>query len=239
MRSDVSGRGRKVIAVFSLAALVSNYVPGAQVPDAAGYFMDARQVTVNDTVAAQGLVVLSKSRVKTAPQGFAAISLGKSGQVVITHSASFFLTYSKSGVGGKLDSGSVLVSAPAGVTVSVETAHGTVTTGGPGGANVVVVVSAGQTRVVALDAEAEVVTKSGAKKLAVGEAVNLDEKGPQFRCNRPPLRNAQSGRMSRGELLAVLSGGLATLGVVIGTLVSKDSPRAVSSSPGQVSPVRF
>lgn len=245
MRISAVEEGRRVIKAISLAVLVINHAVGAQSPGAmgyltAGYLLDARQTTVNDAVAAKGLVVLSRSRVRTSPQGFAAISLGKNGQLALAHSANFLLNYSPSRVGGRLDSGGALVSVPAGVTVNLDTAHAAITADGKKGANIVVVVSEGQTRVIALDTEAKVFTKVGVRTLTAGEAVNIDEQGPQFRCSRLPVSNVQSGKMTKGQLIALLAGGLATLGVIISTTTSSGSGTPpIANSPGPVSPVRF
>jgi hypothetical protein len=195
-------------------------VVGKDVSEPKGQLAVARQATVNGAAAAKGLVVLSNSRLKTAPEGVAAVELGKAGRLAVGRSADFLLTYSAASVGGRLEAGRVAVTAPAGVTVSISTPHGSIVSDGQRGTDLVAEVVNGQTRVAALNNSDASLTSGGTAKKLSGGAAEMTTKGVVVKAApKPTTAQPNPPGLSAAELIALISStvlvGLTIINVVL------------------------
>jgi hypothetical protein len=142
--------------------------PGSK---AAGELASATQATINGSPAISGATVFSNNRIRTVQQGVAIINLGKLGRVELGAETDLTLRFSAGQLGGELHSGRAVVSAPAGVLVSISVSEGLITTDGEQAATLTVEVGPKRARVVAHRGEARVV--SGGKAERVGEREEL------------------------------------------------------------------
>jgi hypothetical protein len=101
---------------------------GAQT--ATGLLTFARQVTINGTEAAAGQTIFSGSRVQVGPGGTAVLSLGALGRIELGGGAEFTLRIAANTVGGDLMIGCLSLSAPARVSVLVNSNQGAITADG-------------------------------------------------------------------------------------------------------------
>src|SRR5262245_28372757 len=97
---------------------------------AMGEIAAANQTTINGLSVISGMTVFSNNRIKTGGQGAAIVNLGKIGRIEFGPQTDMTLSFSQASIGGELHSNSVVVSAPAGVAISIKTPEGMVTTDG-------------------------------------------------------------------------------------------------------------
>jgi len=125
------------ITTFVLLTAVSNFGnPGILAASAAGGYMADNQVigqlitsgsvTINDKKAINGTSVYNNSRlnVACASGNRAVVSLGKLGRVEMTPGTQMVLKFSDGLISGELATGKIVVSAPVGVKVAINTPEG-------------------------------------------------------------------------------------------------------------------
>jgi hypothetical protein len=131
---------------------------------AMGEIAAANQTTINGLSVISGMTVFSNNRIRTAGQGAAIVNLGKIGRIEFGPQTDMTLSFSQASIGGELHSNSVVVSAPAGVAISIKTPEGMVTTDGKKPAVLTVYAGNKSARVVTHISEATV-TSSGSEGL--------------------------------------------------------------------------
>jgi len=127
---------------------------------AMGEIAAANQTTINGLSVISGMTVFSNNRIKTGGQGAAIVNLGKIGRIEFGPQTDMTLSFSQAKIGGELHSNSVVVSAPAGVEISIKTPEGMVTTDGKKPAVLTVYAGNKSARVMTHISEA-IVTSSG------------------------------------------------------------------------------
>lgn len=209
-----------IYAIAQLCTLLPATVSAKDTPAASGYLTIARQATVNNAAAAKGLVVLSNSRIKTAPEGVAAINLGNAGQLAVGRSGDFLLQYSTSNISGRLASGRVAITAPSGTSININTDQATIFSSSPNGTDVVIETEKGETRIVPINGGEVSVSSGGSiKKIAVGEAAEINSKGIQLKSSPKPIPAPAAGGTLSPEAIVILIASLGTLGLSISAVV--------------------
>jgi hypothetical protein len=197
---------------FALAGipLLSPSPALAQTPaKATGELALARQATVNGQPAVVGLTVFSRSRVKTAKQGAAAVNLGRQGRFELGSETELALHLTSGSVGGELATGRLLANLPAGVKLSVNTPKSLVITDG-NQATTLMIEAAGENVLVVAHRGAAIVASGGkSERVVAGEEVAVNT-----------ARSAYSDGWRHRRLLAA---GVAGSGVVAGLLTAPTS----------------
>jgi hypothetical protein len=129
-----------------------------------GEIAAANQATINGLSVISGMTVFSNNRIRTAGQGAAIVNLGKIGRIEFGPQTDMTLSFSPTSIGGELHSNSVVVSAPAGVAISIKTPEGMVTTDGKKPAVLTVYAGNKNARVMTHISEA-IVTSGGSEGL--------------------------------------------------------------------------
>lgn len=194
-------------------------------------------VTINGNAAAPGDTVMNDTVLRTDCNATAAVNLGKQGRIELGPGSEMVLSLSTGTVGGNLRSGSVTLSVPASVAVSVATSDGMVTSSGNEVAVVTIDLGLGNTRVIAKRSDARITSGSKVEYVAAGQeaAVGVQNPGQGTRCTR--LSAAGSGSSSGGVPAALSAGALTALilagvgGAVAGIVAATQSD---SVSPGQI-----
>jgi hypothetical protein len=127
---------------------------------AMGEIASASQTTINGSSVISGMTVFSNNRIKTAGQGAAIVNLGRTGRIEFGPETDMTLSFSRTGIGGELHSNQVVVSAPAGVAISIKTAKGMVTTDGQKPAVLTIYADSKRARVITHISEAIVTSSS-------------------------------------------------------------------------------
>ncbi len=133
---------------------------------ARGEIVSASQTTINGFSAVSGMSVFGGNRIKTGSQGAAVVNLGKLGRIECGAETDITLRLSEAGIGGDLRNNRLVVSAPAGVPVTINTPQGVVTTDGRRPAVLTIYASSERTRVIAHVGAATIVSsgKDGGPK---------------------------------------------------------------------------
>jgi hypothetical protein len=158
-----------VVLMMSINGMVR-----AQAPlKAMGEIAAANQTTINGFSVISGMTVFSNNRIRTAKQGAAIVNLGKIGRIQFGPQTDMTLSFSQTSIGGELHSNSVVVSAPAGVAISIKTLEGTVTTDGKEPAVLTVYADSKSARVITHISEA-IMTSGGNERnhVAAGEELS-------------------------------------------------------------------
>jgi hypothetical protein len=137
--------------------------------EAVGELASANQAAINDSPAISGATIFNNNRVNTAQRGTAIINLGKLGRVELGAGTELILRLSAGQLGGELRSGRVVMSARAGVVVSITTSNGLIATDGRQAATLAVEIDPKQARVIAHRGEARVVSGGRAERVGEGE----------------------------------------------------------------------
>jgi hypothetical protein len=127
---------------------------------AMGEIASASQTTVNGVSAISGMTVFNSNRIRTAGQGAAIINLGKTGRIEFGPETDMTLNFTRTSIGGELHSSNVVISAPAGVAISIKTAKGMVTTDGQKPAVLTVYSDSRRARIIAHIGEAMVTSSN-------------------------------------------------------------------------------
>jgi hypothetical protein len=127
---------------------------------ATGEIASASQTTINGSSVISGMTVFSNNRIRTAGQGAAIVNLGRTGRIEFGPEADMTLSFSRTSIGGELHSNNVVVSAPAGVAISIKTAKGMVTTDGKKPAVLTIYANSKRSRIITHIGEAIVTSSS-------------------------------------------------------------------------------
>jgi hypothetical protein len=175
----------------------------AQAPSkAVGELASAALVKINGYSAVSGTTIFSGNRVGTAQEGRAIINLGKLGRVELGAETDLTLRFSTGQLSGELHSGRTLVSAPAGVVISISTAKGLVTTDGRQAAALTVKVDSRRAQVISHRGEARVGSGSKVGRVEEGEEIAIELSLDSWKRRRPLLEGSRgvSGGASADRL---------------------------------------
>jgi hypothetical protein len=232
----MSGKTRavsKLVAVIMILAVGSFYPLGSvsTLAQTAGKGMGDLSikgiVTVNGTAAISGATVFTESKIKTARNSAASISLGKLGRVHLGPDSEMTLRFSENEIGGNLIAGRTIVKANAGVAISVVTAEGVASSDGKQASAMTVDVACGNTRVAATRNNAKVTSGAKVENVAAGNEVAVGQ-AQAPRCAR--LSTAGLGmEMTTGGIaaLAVAGVGGATAGIIAATQADEVTPTSI------------
>ncbi|MEP7340586.1 MAG: hypothetical protein ABI977_22840 [Acidobacteriota bacterium] len=188
----------------------------------AGELASASQVTINGKSAAGGQTLFSNSRIKTAKQGRATINLGKLGRLELGPETDLTLKFSPGTVDGELVGGRVMLSSSSGVSVSVKTAKGLVTSAGKTATVMTIEMLNDQDRVAAHLGEVNVASAGKNDRILAGEEIAL-------------VKQQQNTSWQHRKLPLTTAGLLGTGGVVAATTIGQAGqaiiPAAVTSQP--------
>lgn len=171
-----------VMAVL-LSVLAGSCLPGAATAEAqtpgrvSGELMAARGATINGLGAVSGQTVFNNNRVRTGNGGQAVISLGPRGRMEIGPEADLTVKLLPSGIGGEIRSGSIKLSAPTGVPISIVTPKGLVTAGGLQGSILQVEIVRETTRITSMLGESQIVSGPRIERLPAGEELAITQTG--------------------------------------------------------------
>jgi hypothetical protein len=226
---------RKVLTVALILAVGSFYslIPTSAIAQsasktlgAAGELSVSGSVTINGTQAITGATIFSESRVKTARNSTASVSLGRLGRVQLGPESEMTLHFTGSAIGGNLAAGRTVVNAPAGVSITVATTEGVATSDGKLASALTVDVTCGNTRVAATRNSAKVTTGSKVENVAAGTEVAVGQ-AQAPRCTR--LSTAGRGmELSAGGIAALIIAGVG--GAVAGIVAASQSDEVTPSS---------
>jgi hypothetical protein len=165
--------------VMSMTGMVraqsSLKVTGKATGKATGEIASASQTTINGYSAISGMTVFSNNRIRTAGHGAAIINLGRIGRIELGRETDMTLSFSRAGIGGELHSNNVVVSAPAGVAISIKTAKGMVTTDGKKPAVLTIYADSKRARVMAHIGEAIVTSSSNEGRIKTDRVAEGEE----------------------------------------------------------------
>ncbi len=235
---------RKVLAVVLMLTVGCFYSLAptpikAQVEaEVTGELSVSGQVTLNGTRAVSGATVFNDSRVKTGRNATAMINLGRLGRIELGANSEMVLRFAEGSIGGNLVSGRAVVSAPAGVGISVATAEGVTVTDGKQASAVTVDVSCGNTRVASSRGDAKVSSGNKVEYVAAGQevAVGQQQPGQGSRCTRLTAGGVAgagaggvgAGGLSAGAIAAMVIAGVG--GAVAGVVAASQSDNVTPSA---------
>ncbi|MEK7830813.1 MAG: hypothetical protein AAB401_06995, partial [Acidobacteriota bacterium] len=99
-----------MVAVSCFYSLVTTSVFAQTAAKAAGELSITGSVTINGTSAISGATVFSDSKIKTARNGMATVSLGKLGRVQLGPESEMTISFADGKIGGNLAAGRAVVS---------------------------------------------------------------------------------------------------------------------------------
>jgi hypothetical protein len=175
------------------------------------------EVTLNEIRAVAGDTVMNESVVRTECNGAAAINLGRLGRIELGAGSEMIMNLSERVIGGSLRSGSLVISSPAGVTVSIQTPEGLITTPGRDVSVFTVDLTSGRTRVSSQRSDVKVTFGDRVEFISAGQetAVGTQNPGQGTRCQRLGAV-AAAGGISGGASVAGLSGPALALLIIAG-----------------------
>jgi hypothetical protein len=167
----------KVICFIAFLTLMACAAWAQSAPKAKGEVVSARQTKINGFSAISGMTVFSNNRIMTGKHGAAVINLGRLGRIELGAETDMTLRLSEASIGGELRSNQVVVSAPAGIAVAVNTAKSMVTTDGRHPAVLTIYVDGERARVVAHLGAASVVPTGEEGRMAGGKVTSQSPRG--------------------------------------------------------------
>jgi hypothetical protein len=215
-----------MLTVSSFTLLVNTSALAQTAAKAAGELSVTGNVAINGTSAITGATVFSESKIKTANNGMATVNLGKLGRIQLGPDSEMTLRFAEGTIGGNLTAGRAVVSAPAGVAVSVVTAEGVAAADGKNASTLTVDVTCGNTRVASTRSDAKVTAGSKVEYVAAGSEVSVGTQTAP-RCARLSTAN-QSQSLSAGALAALIIAGVG--GAVAGIVAASQSDNVTPSS---------
>ena len=203
-------------------------------PKVSGELLASGNVTLNGTTAVPGVTVFGGSRVKTARDGSAIINLGKYGRIELGPDSELTLRLSEAMIGGTLISGQASVNAPAGVGISVSTAHGVAVSDGKEPSGIKVDLTRGQTRVTSTRGGARISGGSRVESLSPGQEISFGA-SPAVQAPAPVGSNvgaggaaAFGGLSTKALTILIVAGVAGALGGVTLAAMGDEEDRAVS-----------
>jgi hypothetical protein len=246
MMSRQSTALRKVVAVVLMLTVGCFYslapasIKAQATAEVTGELSASGQVTLNGVMAISGATVFNDSRVKTGRNATAMINLGKLGRIELGANSEMVLRFAEGVIGGNLLSGRAVVSAPAGVGISVVTAEGVTEVDGKQASAVTVDVSCGNTRVASSRGDAKVTSGNRVEYVAAGQevAVGPQQPGQGSRCTRLTAAGVAgaggvgaggvgAGGLSAGAIAAMVIAGVG--GAVAGVVAASQSDNVTAS----------
>jgi hypothetical protein len=173
-----------VVCLLAFGFLLTGKVGAQSAAKVAGELASANRATINGSSAISGMTVFSHNRIRAAERGAAVVNLGKLGRLELGAETDLTLRFSAGNLGGELHSGRAVVSAPAGVMVSVATAKGLVATDGLQAAVLTIEVYSARARVVTHRGKARVVSGGEIERVEEGEEIALEPRGAGWRHRR-------------------------------------------------------
>jgi hypothetical protein len=167
----------KVIGFIAFLTLTAAPAWAQSSSKAKGEVVSASQTKINGFSAISGMTVFSNNRVMTGKHGAAVINLGRLGRIELGAETDMTLRLSEASIGGELRSNRVVVSAPAGIVVAVNTAKSMVTTDGRHPAVLTIYADGEKARVVAHVGAASVVPTGEGGRLAGGKVTSQSPRG--------------------------------------------------------------
>lgn len=146
---------------------------------ASGQLSLARQVSINGSNAIAGQTVFSGSRIKVGDQGNAVLNLGRLGRIELGADSDFTLSIEGNVIGGELNSGCATISAPASVSIELNTAKGDILTDGKSPSSFLAGVRGAAANIIPTLGTVKVDSGGKSEKAAAGELLTLisDPKG--------------------------------------------------------------
>ncbi len=189
----------------------------------------AGSVMINGTQAISGATVFSESKIKTARLSGATINLGKMGRIQLGPESEMTLRFTDGNIGGNLTAGRAVVSAPAGVSISVATAEGIATADGKQASALTIDVTCGNTRVASARSAAKVTSGAKVETVAAGSEVAVGQQPAAGapRCARLATTSF-SDKLSSGAIAALIIAGVG--GAVAGIVAASQSDNVTPSS---------
>ena len=210
----------KLITLGTLAAVwcVFSMVALAVPTDPSGVITITGQVTVNGQPAVSNSTIMSGATVTTAMGSRATVSLGKLGRIEVQEDSSLSLRFTDSDVVAMLDSGTVRVSANAGIGSTVTTKNATFVGDAGQADNFVVLAECSHSHVDTTSGVVSMKQAGSSQQIVAGTtavAGNLVQTGCKP-CIRPDKSN---GNTSTSNLawLVLLAAGAAGIGIYLGT----------------------
>jgi len=203
----------------------------AQNTKVAGDLSVTGQVTLNGAAATSGATVFSDSRVKTGQKAGATINFGKLGRIDLGPDTEMMLSFSESAVGGNLVAGRAVVSAPAGVGISVTTSDGVAVADGKQATALIVDTTCGNTRIASNRGDAKITSNNKVEYVAAGHEVAVGTQTQGSRCTRMTAAGgagAGGGGLSSGAVAALVIAGVG--GAVGGIVAASQSDNVTASS---------
>ena len=160
--------------LMAFALLLTAMAWGQSSLKATGEIAAASQTTINGASVVSGMTVFSNNRIRTGGQGTAIINLGRLGRIEFGPNTDMTLRLSREGIGGELHSNHLVVSARAGVPISIKTPKGMITTDGRQPAALTIAVENNSERVITHMGEATVTSgveedRANVEHVAAGE----------------------------------------------------------------------
>jgi hypothetical protein len=223
---------RKAVSVALMTAVACFYSlvstsALAQTAAKAGELTVAGSVMINGTQAISGATVFNDSKIKTARNSGATISLGRLGRIQLGPESEMTLRFTDGNIGGNLSAGRAVVSAPAGVAIAVATAEGIATADGKQASALTVDVTCGNTRVASARSGAKVTAGSKVEYVAAGSEVAVGQAQGAPRCARLATTSF-SDKLSPGAIAALIIAGVG--GAVGGIVAASQSDNVTPSS---------
>lgn len=205
-----------ITLVLALSGLAQESLKpvGKSAGRAMGEIVSARQATINGASVITGMTVFSNNRIRTAPGGAAIVNLGKIGRVELGPDADLTLTFSPGAIGGELRSSNIIVSAPAGVAISIKTEKGMVTTDGQKPAVLTIYADQKNSRVMTHLGEALVTSSSQDGRVKTNRVVEGEELSQAAAANAVPIPARISGKISGPNVPATLPFALGFAGLI-------------------------
>jgi hypothetical protein len=208
-------RNLLIVAMALVFSVAANRPAGAQTASKpAAELASARGATVNGHSAIAGMTLFNNNHVTTGPQGSAVINAGKNGRLELGEQTDVTLQFSPETFGGELRSGRAVISVPAGVTVSVATARGTVITDGTRASLLTIEVDNKRTRILSQRGDARLVAGDNVERIQEGEEI------------------AQTGRQDKWQHRRVTAAGAVI--AATGQIVRPAATAAASSSVASI-----
>jgi hypothetical protein len=167
----------KVVSIIAFIPLMAGQV-WAQAPSKAkGEVVSASQTKINGLPAISGMTVFSSNRILTGSHGAAVLNLGRLGRIECGAETDMTLRLSETSIGGELRSNRVVVSARAGIAISINTAKSVVTTDGQQPAVLTIYVERERARVISHVGAASVVSTGEEDRQAGGKDMSQSPRG--------------------------------------------------------------
>lgn len=187
-----------MVTVGSFYSLVTSTAFAQVSPKFVGVLTVKGGVSLNGIQVASGATVFTGSQIKTGIGSAATISLGHLGQIDLGADSELTLQMESGKLGGHLQSGRTIISAPAGVLVNITTADGVATADGSQAAVLTIDVTAGNTRVASARSEAKVTAGDKVEVVAAGQEVSVGtqtgQKGAPCQCYDSNGRKTGDGK---------------------------------------------